>query len=152
MGFGTIAANMIMFIAIVTLATGLLFVMNVYVQETQSSIQQQKNQIIEEIRTDITIEEISYNSENDELLIYVRNTGKIELSIERTEVYIDGLRVSNSQKNNTLEEDTIVSNNRSWSPREILKIEADIELTEGRKRVRVATHNGISDEVRLDVE
>lgn len=144
MGFGSIVANLMMFIAVLMLATGTVFILNIYVQETQDSLTEQKNRIVSEIRTDININSISYD--NTTLDIYITNTGSIDLDMQRLDLFIDGERKSRSFVNKVIEEDTLITGPGIWSPREMLKVSYDDTGLAGNINVRLVTPNGVSDE------
>lgn len=144
MGFGSIVANLMMFIAVLMLATSTIFVLNVYIQETQSSLTEQKNNLISELRTDIKINSISYD--NVTLSIYVTNTGSIDLDMDRIDLFIEGDRKSRSFTDKSIEEDTLITGQGSWSPREMLKISYNDTDLAGNVNVKVTTPVGISDE------
>lgn len=148
MGFGTIAANIIMFIAIVTIATGFVFYFNMQTQEISTSLESQNKRLRDELRTDITITSVSYdNSTNPPTTTaYVKNTGKTKLELNATDIYIDGLRKERGDRTISVEADTQVANSLIWDPGEIVKIEVNENLSNTVHQVRVVTSNGIFDE------
>lgn len=150
MGFGTVAANVIMFISVLLLASGVLVVMNIYVQETRDSLQTQKDRVVDEIRTDIKIQSVTYNSASNQGTAYVTNRGSTNLRIAGVDILIDGIRVSRSDRKVTIEEDTQISGDTVWSPSEVIRIDFTQEISSGRKSFRVITENGVRDEEGFD--
>ncbi len=153
MGFGTIAANIIMFIAVLMIASGLIIRMNSYTQETSVTLNTQKNKMLDELRSDITITSSSYSNITDpgKVTIYVKNSGKLDQSINYTEIYVAGERVPNSDKTMTIEPDTMISGGYFWAPSEILKIEAVKNLTPGNYKIKIVSDKGASDETLLAI-
>lgn len=148
MGFGTIVANIMMFIAIIMVTTGVIFVMNIYVQETQESLTEQKNRLVEELRTSITINSINYNS--TQLTIYVTNTGTTNLDMNSIDLFIDGIRVSRTQRTTEIEPDTQIGGPTVWNPREMIKIETNTTMT-GTVLIRITTPQGAFDQELISI-
>ncbi len=148
MGFGSVAANMIMFIAVITIAASFVIFINAFAQETSTSLKVQKDRLAAEIKTDISITSISFTntSSPDTTTVYVKNTGKTKLSLTYTDIYIDGIRFEQSDRDVTVENDTAVGNSLIWDPTEIIKIEARLDLTNTIHKVRIVTGNGIAAE------
>ncbi len=143
MGFGTLAANIIVFIAILMLASGLIIVMNVYVQETRESLTDQKNRLVEEIRTDITIQSVHYN--NSEITLYVINSGKTNLPLTTIDIFLEGRRVPRNERTIEIEPDTLIGSANSWDPREIIKVTINEEITT-TTLIRISADNGAVDQ------
>lgn len=150
MGFGTVAANVIMFISVMLLASGVLVVMNIYVQETRISLQTQKDRVVDEIRTDVKIQSVTYNSTSNEGISYVINRGSTDLRIAGVDILLDGIRVSRDNRTITIESDTQISADAVWSPSEVIRIDFTQDLSSGRKAFRVITENGVRDEEGFD--
>ncbi len=150
MGFGTLAANLIMFIAVIMLAGSLVIALNVYVQQTQDSLQNQQDRLMQEMRSEITIDSVNYEeaesgNEEDITEIFVRNSGRTDLRLDRIDVYLDGPRVSREDTEIELEEDTIIGSSEAWNPRETIKITVEQDIDSGEKTVRVTAEYGASD-------
>lgn len=151
MGFGTIAANAIMFIAIIMIAGGFVIVMNNYLQQTTDSLQVQKNNLNNQIKTDITITSAVYNQTNHVINCYVENTGKTTLIINDTDLYVDGYRVSRDNRTITIQQDTQVASSYLWYPKGIIQITATYALGAGIHKLSVVTDYGASDQYTLSV-
>jgi archaellum component FlaG (FlaF/FlaG flagellin family) len=148
MGFGTIAAQIILFISLVSIAAAVVLMINQYTEETSYSLKVQKDRLVDELRTDITINSVSYNGSKtpDELLVYARNTGKTLIDLNYTDIYIDGVRVDYADRTLTIEADTEVSNPGIWDPKEVLEIDVSQDIGSGTHKARVVVFNGASDE------
>ena len=147
MGFGAIAANMLMFIAVVMIAGGFVVLINSYAQDTTVSLQMQKDRLMDELRTDVTITAVSYNDSIPRVRVYILNTGKITLNAERSDLYIDGIRVERTDRTLLIEPDTKLSDLPTWEPQEILRITVDTSINPGPRKFRLVTSNGVSHEV-----
>lgn len=150
MGFGTIVANIIMFIAVLMLASSILLIMNVYVQETQESLNEQKNRLVDELRTAITIDSVSYDNSTNTLTIYSTNIGTTNLQPETVDLYIDGIRISRASRSITLEPDTLVGGPTIWNPREVARIETSLSL-EGTVLIRIVTSSGVFNQELISI-
>lgn len=149
MGFGTVAASIILFIAILTVASGFVILMNTYAQETSTSMTMQHERLSQELRTDITISDLNYSE--GEITLYVINTGKTDLMLDRTDVYVSGERIERTSRTITLEQDTKITEPPIWSPNEIVKIVVTKTLDQGLSRIRVVTSTGRYDEKLLSL-
>ncbi len=144
MGFGTVAANMLFFIAILTLSAGVIFYMNSFASDTTAAMTVQKNRLSDELRTDINIDSATYNNNTQTTTIYVKNTGKTKLDINGSDVYLAGQRIPRTDYTSEITSDTLVGSASIWEPFELLEIIVDNhELTETQVKVRVITYNGI---------
>ncbi len=148
MGFGVIAAQIITFIAIISIASGLAISMKAYNDQTTAAFKIQQNILVDALKTDISIISTSYNSSTnpDTLTVYVKNTGKTKLEMDYTDIYVDGARYDVSSRTITVESDTETGNPLLWDPKEIIKIVVQQDISPGIHQVRVATDNGVVDE------
>ncbi|MCB9358842.1 hypothetical protein H6503_02840 [Candidatus Woesearchaeota archaeon] len=146
MGFGSIAAQMIMFIAIVTIATSVVFVLNNYTQQTTDSLKTEKDRVVDVLKTDITITSIAFDNSTNTTTVYIKNTGKTKLSLNYTEFYIDGLRFSPNNRTSSIEADTEKANVLAWEPTEIARFAVTYNLSSGIHTLRIAASNGVYDE------
>lgn len=149
MGFGTVAANILMFISILLLAGGALIVMNIHVQETNQQLRIESDRLQEQIGTNVVIQNVNYN--NGTVTAYVINDGRTDLSIEDTDIFIEGSRISRNDRTITITSDTQITSSDVWSPSEVVEVTTDTSLDSGRRTFKLVTENGISDEEGFDV-
>ncbi len=130
MGFSGLTSQIIMFIAVITVATGLVVVFNTSISEATTSLQIRSNAMALSMRTDITIDMVSHDPDINTTYVYVRNTGRTQLNQNNTDVYINGLRIPRNESNRTVEllEDTDLINEGVWDPSEQVKVEVFKEL------------------------
>jgi archaellum component FlaG (FlaF/FlaG flagellin family) len=148
MGFGTVATEIIIFMAVIVIAGVLAINMNSFSQQTGDTINYQKEKTIDKISTQIAISETNYNNAVNpgKLKIYVKNIGNTAVTLNQTEVYVNGERITNSEKNITVEADTDVGNPKLWDPTELAKIEVNKNTSKGINRIKVTASNGASSE------
>ena len=149
MGFGTVAANILMFISILLLAGGALIVMNIHVQETNQQLRIESDRLQEQIGTNVVIQNVNYN--NGTVTAYVINDGRTDLSIEDTDIFVEGSRISRNDRTITITSDTQITSSDVWSPSEVVEVTTDTSLNSGRRTFKIVTENGISDEEGFDV-
>lgn len=150
MGFGTVAANMLFFIAILTLSAGVIFYMNSFASDTTAAMTVQNNRLSDELRTDINIDSATYDNDTQTTTIYVKNTGKTKLDINGSDVYLDKDRIPRTNYTAEITSDSLVGSSDVWEPLELLEIVVeDYELTDNSIKVRVVTYNGVSAEYLL---
>jgi archaellum component FlaG (FlaF/FlaG flagellin family) len=119
-----VASQVILFIAVIGITTGLVAVFNNYVDETSSSTRTQWQMMSNNLKTDVTITSIDYKADSpDNTTIYVLNTGKIKLDVNETDIYLDGfISRDGASRNMVLEASTDVFDVGIWNEKEVLKI------------------------------
>jgi archaellum component FlaG (FlaF/FlaG flagellin family) len=133
MGFSGLSSHVIMFIAVVSVATGLVAMFNSYIDTSSAAMVTQQQFLSNQIKTDITIENIvfyngSYNSRWNITRIYVKNTGATTLDPDEVDVYINGYRFNRTPailRKNVMVSDTDTINIGKWDPKEVLMIQAN---------------------------
>lgn len=147
MGFGSIVSQIIMFIAVISLATGVVVVFKTYVDESNSAMTEQWKGMSNNLKTDIDITSANYNSTTNLTTIYVMNKGKTMLSLTYMDVYLDNMFVPRSTSNRSMaiESSTDVRNVGVFDPTEIMKIEVNYSLNSGTHLVDVTTEYGVKD-------
>jgi archaellum component FlaG (FlaF/FlaG flagellin family) len=145
---GEVASQLIVFIAVITIATSVALMMSSESEKTSDAIQSQNKNMIDVIKTEIKITSINYNviPDPDVTTIYIRNTGSTRINPRNTDVFIDGYRYGYNSRTTSIEPDTLVGSELSWDPTEVLKITISQNLTSGIHNVRVITGNGVYDE------
>lgn len=147
MGFGTVAANMLFFIAVLTMSAGLIMYMNNFAAETTARLTEQKNRMSEELQTNIIITSAEYDSQTNTTTVYARNNGRTLIIKNQVDIYLSKQRIPSTQFTIAVEEDTDVGNTDIWDPGETMKIIIpDMELGTGIHTVRVLAFNGVGAE------
>jgi len=132
LGFGTVAAQTIMFIAIVTISTGLVVVYRDVLDDSSASMRLQGQVISNKLKTDIEIISVDYDNVTEETTVYVKNTGKTKLDPEKVDVFVDKTRIPRNSNNRTIDvlADTEIHNIGIWDPNEDVEIIVDMVLNE----------------------
>lgn len=144
MGFSTIAANLIMFIAVISVAGVVVVVLNNYVTDTSSALVIKKNAMVNQIDTDFSIINVNYNSSTQRLVFYLDNTGRSTLKPDGFFVFVNGVIVNGNDVNETLEPSTNVLDKTLFNPHEILVFNVSVNLTENVTNTLVVAYlNGI---------
>jgi archaellum component FlaG (FlaF/FlaG flagellin family) len=131
MGFSGLASQVIMFIAVITVTSILVVVFNGYITNTSNSIAIQNDYLVNQLKSDISIDVVSYANDNT-TMIYVKNTGKVALRLNDTDVYLNGLRIPRNVTNRNIEvlSDTDTINPGTWDPKEQVLIEVYQKLND----------------------
>jgi archaellum component FlaG (FlaF/FlaG flagellin family) len=148
MGFSGMASQVIMFIAVITVTTVLVIVFNGYVNEASNSLNIKNDYLSKQMKTDISIDVVSYDSSSDTTYIYVKNTGKISLKLNDTDVYLNGFRIPRSDTNRSIEvlSDTDTINPGTWDPKEEVLVKVYQALSSSTShKVIVSTQYDASD-------
>ena len=146
MGFGNIATTIILFIAVLTLATGVIITLNNNVARQQAGMKIQSDYLNNQLKTNILITSTNYTAGTTTL--YVSNEGSTTLKPDKTDLYLDGQFIPRNTTNRTItiESSTDITNPGLWDPDEIVKITITKTLNSGEHRVIVMTQYGVKDE------
>ena len=112
MGFGTVVSHIILFISIVTVSAGFFIVINNYVQGATGSLAEQQERVSSRIQTDIEIASVDYDNSTapDTITVSATNTGSTNIETEKTDLFIDDLRISRTERSITVQADTTTGN------------------------------------------
>jgi archaellum component FlaF (FlaF/FlaG flagellin family) len=123
-GFSTVTTHVILFVAAIGIATGLLFGIKNFSDNAESTFKMKSDDYSNKIKTSIQIEVVHYDNVTNTTSIYVKNTGQTMLKPEQIDVYIDGVRLSRNDGNRTIEimSDTDSINAGIFDPKEEILI------------------------------
>lgn len=145
----SVITNLIMFIAVLSITSTVVFTMNNFVTSSNDAIELQKKEVVNAIKTNIKIELIHYANSN--LYVYIENTGSTTLKLEDINIYVNNIRIERNDENRTIEilEDTEIKNPGLWDPKEEIIIVVNGELEEGvdHKVVITSAHNGYDETI-----
>lgn len=146
MGFGSIATTIIMFIAVLLLATGVLITLQSNIDKSQASMQASAELLNNEIITNMDITSTNYTSNN--LRVYLINNGKSTLKLDRIDAYVDDVFIPRNDTNRTIqiEASTDIKNPGLWDPNEIIRIDIATTLGAGEHIVKITTQYGNREE------
>lgn len=147
MGFGTVAAQMIMFISLLSVATGVVLVFDQHAQETTTAMTIKSDALANNLKTDFVITNVWHNSTLNFTYIDLLNTGATELVINQTDVIIDGVFIPRDEfsKNLTIIPSTSIRNPLLWDPKEVLEITVNRTLSANTTHILdVITEYGVS--------
>jgi len=141
-----VVASLILFIAVMALATATTVVFKNYLDKSSSAVNEQQSRSVDVMRTNFFIPIVTYDGV-DTTRAYVKNTGSTRFDPQDMDVYIDGIRVPRdpANRNVTVVSDTDTINTGIWDPGEELEIE--IYQTFGNSQTRtllVTAPNGVS--------
>jgi len=153
MGFGTIAATIIMFIAVMSLSTTVYVAMKNDISEQSTAMREQGQFLSNSLKTDLSMENVGYDNNTNTTIASIRNTGKTKLSLDLTDLYIDLDFIPRSDQNRTIEIDasTDSKNVGIWDPNEIVNIEIFKDLEEGDHTLKVSVQYGVNVEDTFSV-
>jgi flagellar protein FlaG len=150
MGFSTSTTHLIFFIASVVIASLLVGVLASAVYSIHGGIYARGKTLAKNLETDIEIVNDPNNVPNDNLTIYVKNTGRCQLNMNDTTVIVDGYCLERAEYSLT-----VLDNNQYWNISTVLKIEvldpSDYDdLPPGDHYVKVSI-NGVDDTLRFRI-
>lgn len=153
MGFSSITATLIMFIAVMSLATGLVMVMKTTVDETSSSLTIRTDILKNTLQTEIDVSSISYNNITEVTTINMQNVGKTKLKTDLVDIYLDGIFMPRNDSNRTIKviESTDTKNPGIWDPSEVLEIKVFKNMTKETHTIVVTSQYGAREEDSFSV-
>jgi archaellum component FlaG (FlaF/FlaG flagellin family) len=121
MGFSESASQIIMFIAVVTIAGALVFIFNQQITESAGAVSARQDYLNNQLRTAVAIESAKYDA--GQITAYVKNVGESSVYPNRTMVYIDKERIIFDENLSfSVEADTERKNTGIFDPEEVMKI------------------------------
>ncbi|MGM5488047.1 MAG: hypothetical protein ACQESG_03805 [Nanobdellota archaeon] len=154
MGFGTIVANIVMFISVLILATAVLGVFKSTIDSSVTSLNVRSDEISNSILTDITIESAVYDNVSEEIVVSVKNTGDTVLDPEYIDVYVDNFFVPRNAANRSIQvqPSTDTRNSGLFDPRELLEVKIGKPLdNDTHHYVAIATQYGTKTEELITI-
>lgn len=147
MGFSSVTAQIIMFIAVMGFATGMVAVFNNYIDENTGAMNAQWQVMSNNLKTDITITNVDWDNTTKTTTVYVLNTGKTTLDPANTDIYLDGMFIPRDNNNRTIQvsPSTEIKNTGLWDPKEILEVQVFFSVEEGSHYVDVGSQFGVKD-------
>jgi flagellar protein FlaG len=144
MGFSTSSTHLIFFISVVIIASVLAGVFAGVVYTLQSGIDARGDVLSTNLQTDIKIINDPNNVPNDNLTIYVKNTGRCTLNKDDLNIIVDGYCLESNEYSIT-----VLNGGTDWDMGVVIKIEvldpSDYDnLSPGDHYVKVSI-NGVDD-------
>ena len=144
-GAENVIASLILFIAVMALATTTTIVFKNYLDRSGAAVNEQQQRSTDIMQTSFNIAIATYTDEIT--TIYVKNTGSTRFNPEDIDIYIDGIRIPRNSGNRTIQvtDDTDNINPGIWDPQEELEIQVFKEYTTSQTRsLLISTPNGVT--------
>jgi flagellar protein FlaF len=138
MGFSTSGSMAIIFVGILVAVSTAYPVMEAADERVQTAVDDRADRSVSQRNSDIELVNASYDATNDTLVVLVTNTGSRTLSVNATDVLVDGAY----QTGYATSVDGTTSR-RTWVPGETLRVE--VSTTTAPNRVKVVTEFGIAE-------
>ena len=154
MGFGGIASSLIMFIAVMSLTTGVVIGLKQHFDSTSSAINMEQKRVSKELKTDVTIEVTNYKSGQNKLDVYVKNTGNTRLNVNKTDIFLNNIRIPRANVNRSIQvtSDSDNINSGDWDNSEVILITLNTTLASSETHtISVATEFGVKDTLEFSV-
>lgn len=135
-GFGDAVSTLIMFIAVISVTTGLVIVFKNYVGATQDSFSVQNELTSNKLRSSITISNIYFNTSSNMTYVYVKNIGETKLTPQQFDLFVDDAFITNY---NVYYADNLTKTMTLFNQQETLVLVKQINLTSGTHDVKVVT-------------
>lgn len=141
MGLSTSATHIIFFIASVVIAGGFIGVAASVILNISNGIQDRGDMISHQLSEDFKIINDPQRMTNNPVILYLKNTGKIALSVQHITVLVDGISANYSLENE----------NVTWNPGVTITLYVNVELQPGTHVVKVILDDGLSKSFTFEV-
>jgi len=129
MGASTVVTQVILFIAVLGIASSMIVAIKHYTDETEAVFNEKSDKHNQMLQTSINIDVIRYNNATNLTYIYVKNIGSTSMDTDKIDVYIDGTRMPKDGNLSVgVVSDTEITNTGKWDPKELLLIVANKSL------------------------
>jgi archaellum component FlaF (FlaF/FlaG flagellin family) len=143
MGFGNIVSQVILFMSIMITLVVVSLVFKSYVTNTNLSLQMQHDNIVNKLETSFSIINVTYDEINEEVSVFLKNTGSIKMNPSEIDLFIANQRLSRNEINVEIFESTNLINPLHWDPGEILIIKTNMQIN-ANSLFRVSVQKGIT--------
>ncbi len=141
MGLSTSATHIIFFIASVVIAGGFIGVAASVILNISNGIQDRGDMISHQLSEDFKIINDPQRMTNNPVILYLKNTGKIALSVQHITVLVDGLSA-----NYSLDDENV-----TWNPGITITLYVHVNLQPGTHVVKVILEDGLSKSFTFEV-
>lgn len=139
--FGDAASTLILFIAVISVTTGIVIMFKNYVADTEHAFSTQHDLSTNKLETSLSVSNVYYNSTNQRLYVYVKNVGQTSLGIKNIQVFFDSSYVTSF---NATYAYNLSKKMVTFKPQDTLVIYKKNPLAVGTHDVRVVTEYGTS--------
>lgn len=139
MGFSTSGSVAILFVGLLVCLSTVYPVMETANERVTEATEAREDRALDQANTAMNVTAVSYNASTDTLVVNVTNTGSTTLSVDGTDLLVDG--TLRSAATTSVEGDT---GRTIWVPGEQLQFELT-GVTTAPGRVKVVTENGIAE-------
>jgi archaellum component FlaG (FlaF/FlaG flagellin family) len=137
-GFGGTISTLIMFIAVLSVTVMVVVFIKDQVFQTENILREKGEIESEKTATILTIASIDYNG--SVLDVYVKNTGRTNVDVDKIDVYVDGEYMTNF----TSYDSSGTTDIRILNPPDTSLFEIDVGLSGGSHKIRLVTSVGAS--------
>ncbi len=142
MGMSTSATHIIFFIASIIIAASFVGVAVVAIMNISNGIEDRGDIISKQLSEDFKIINDPERMTNNPVILYLKNTGKIALSVQHITVLVDGISANFTVVDGT---------NITWNPGVTITLVVDIDLASGTHVVKVVLEDGLSQNFNFTV-
>ena len=139
MGFSTSGSVAILFVGLLVCLSTVYPVMETANERVTEATEAREDRSLDQANTATNVTAVSYNASTDTLVVNVTNTGSTTLSVDGTDLLVDGTYVTGATTR--VEGD---SARTIWVPGEQLQFEVT-GVTAEPGRIKVVTENGIAE-------
>ncbi len=149
MGFSSIGGFIILFFALIIVASTFMTIQGRLAESVALSNSVQNDKISRQMNTKIDIINITYDNGTTPgtTTLYIMNTGSDRLDIGYLDIFVDNIRVPRDAENRTIWfiPGSDVFNPLQWDPDETIKVEVYMDITASPHIITATTEYGIKD-------
>jgi archaellum component FlaG (FlaF/FlaG flagellin family) len=151
MGFGTIVANIVLFISVLLLATAMVGVFKGSIESTSDSLNTKTDYLSKKISTNLEVNSVVFDNSTNTTTAIVLNSGSTILDIDNVDVFIDGFFIPRNASNRTIRvlPSTEVRDSGLWNPSELIEVKIFKYLDNSSHTFAITTQYGNKAEERI---
>lgn len=146
-GFGGVASTLIMFIAIVSITTGIVISFMKYVDNAEDSVAVKNDFLQKKLETEIDIINIVYDSDLDKVKIYFRNLGNTQLASKYFTTFVDDKYITEFVIKNPETDDVL----KLVDSQEVGVVFVNETLESGSHIVKLVSQYGVGDKMGFNI-
>jgi len=149
LGFSSIGGFIILFFALIIIASSFMIIQGRLVDSTTLTFDTQQQKLATEMQTKIDIINISFDNTTapDTTTLNIKNTGHNKINIEFIDIFIDNIKIPRYDSNRTINfaPDSLTINPLHWDQDETIIIEVYLDLQNVTHIATASTEYGIID-------
>ncbi|RJQ18097.1 hypothetical protein C4573_00035 [Candidatus Woesearchaeota archaeon] len=152
MAFSTMISFMVLFMFLLTVLVGVFLISREMTIENRNAISSHQQMLVNQLQSQIVIQNVTYSGGLNRLTVVVENTGKQTLKTDLVDVYVMNDRIPRNTANRSIAvKAPDIKNPLLWDSDEQTELNITYPLSSGNYTVEVRTEHGTGDSALFEV-